>query len=79
MFKQIVPIPNIIEGILMGFLSILMVSVTYQFVEPILLLFDSGSLIYWTAYLIMWLVYFSALYIFIWVPFFKPKEETNNA
>lgn len=77
MLKQLSPIPNILGGIMIGFLAILGVRVTYPMASLILDMFDDGIMKV-VAVLVMWLVYVFVLWVFVWIKFFEPKETQGG-
>lgn len=77
MIKQLAPIPNVIGGILCGFIAILGVRVTYPIANTILGLFNAG-IMKTVAILVMWLVYVFVLWVMVWAKFFQPKLEAGG-
>lgn len=73
--QRISAMPQVFAGIMIGFLAILGVRVTYPFANAILGLWDTTNVMYVVAVLVMWLIYFFVLWIGVWMKFFEPRIQ----
>lgn len=70
---KIAPIPNIIGGVLVAFLALLGLRITYPMADAVLNLWGSNTQMKIAATLVMYLVYVFILWVFVWAKFFKPE------
>ena len=76
--NQLQSIPTIFKGILTGFLTILMIRITYPITNYILGLYTDGTIMKYVAVLIFWLIILFVTWFLLWIVIFKPKEAEQN-
>lgn len=76
MIKIIQSIPKLLSLVLSAFLAIIAVRYTYPILDAIFDMWDD-SILKTVATLIMWLMYFTVLYVFVWFGLFT-KTPTQG-
>lgn len=76
--NNIASIPQILKGIFCAFLAILMIRVVHPINDAILSLWTTSNMMYYTANLIMWIIYIFVLWVLVWAIMLKPKEQIQQ-
>lgn len=69
-------IPTIFKGLLMGFLTILMIYITYPIANHIMGLFTDGTMMKYASVIVFWLIIIFVTWVLSWIVLFKPTGGT---
>lgn len=78
MINKLHSIPVIFKGIMTGFLTILMIYVTYPITDYLLALFTAGSMMAYASVIVYYLVILFVTWFLLWVMLFKAPEGGSN-